>query len=102
VCVLKVKQRSNMKVIINSCYGGYGISETALQRYNATTLNPVTHEYDISRTDPILIKIIEELGDEANSQYSKLRIVEIPDNTDYTIENYDGLEHIAEVHKTWY
>lgn len=91
-----------MKVIINSCYGGYGISDIALERYNFITSKEIVHEYDISRTDPILIQIIEELGDKANSQYSKLKIVEIPNNTDYTIENYDGLEHIAEVHKTWY
>jgi hypothetical protein len=30
-----------------------------------------------------------------------LEIVEIPDDVEYTIEEYDGLEHIAEKHRTW-
>lgn len=31
----------------------------------------------------------------------KLRIVEIPDGTDYIVGEYDGSEHIAETHRTW-
>ena len=53
------------------------------------------------RTDPLLIKVIEELGDEASGSCAELRIVEIPDGIDYEIDEYDGLEHIAEVHRTW-
>ncbi len=30
-----------------------------------------------------------------------LKIVEIPAGTEYTIEEYDGIEHIAQVHNTW-
>ena len=56
---------------------------------------------DIPRDDPDLIKIIEKLGKKANNQFSDLKIVEIPDGTEYIIDEYDGLEHIAEKHKTW-
>lgn len=41
------------------------------------------------------------LGDKANGSCAKLQIVDIPNGTDYTIEEYDGNEHIAEKHRTW-
>ncbi len=53
------------------------------------------------RSDPDLIAVIEMLGDEANGKHAELKIVEIPDGTDYEISEYDGNEHIAEKHKTW-
>lgn len=54
-----------------------------------------------NRSHPLLVKVVEELGEDANTRYSKLKVVEVPDGVDYTIEEYDGLEHIAEVHRTW-
>lgn len=60
---------------------------------------------DIPRDDPDLIRVVKELGSGhrtgASGDCSELKIVEIPDNVDYTIEEYDGNEHIAEVHRTW-
>lgn len=56
---------------------------------------------DISRTDEDLIKVVEELGEEANTTCSTLRIIEIPDDIDWIIEEYDGMEWVAERHKTW-
>lgn len=53
------------------------------------------------RANPLLIQVIEELGDKASGSYSKLSIVEIPDDVEFTIEEYDGFEHVAEVHRTW-
>jgi hypothetical protein len=56
---------------------------------------------DISRNDPCLVQVVEELGKEANNRFSLLKVVEIPDNVEYTIEEYDGNEHIAEKHRIW-
>jgi len=54
------------------------------------------------RSDPLLIECIETLGSkEVSGSCAKLKIVEIPDDVEYSIEEYDGFEHIAEVHRTW-
>ena len=42
-----------------------------------------------------------ELGELANGPNAELKVVEIPDGIDWTIEEYDGVEWIAEVHRTW-
>lgn len=53
------------------------------------------------RTDKLLIQVIEELGEEANGSCASLKIIEIPDGIEYEISEYDGNEHIAEIHRTW-
>ena len=57
--------------------------------------------YGSDRNDPILIQTIEELGEEANGDFSKLAIIEIPDGVDWEIEEYDGWESIVEKHRSW-
>lgn len=54
-----------------------------------------------NRTDPKLIQAVEELGDAANGACAKLRVIEIPDDIDCIIEEYGGIEHVAEAHRTW-
>jgi hypothetical protein len=56
---------------------------------------------DVSRSDPDLVKVVEELGKEASGNCSELKIVEIPDNISYEIDEYDGMESIHEVHRSW-
>ena len=130
-----------MKVIINKCYGGFGLSNKAIIEYaklkgiklysEETSLLTTMHytipikEYkklyeqdkkkgnwkksnafcfsysDIERNDPLLVKVVESLGEEANGRFAELKIVEIPDGIKYSIEEYDGMEHIAEEHHTW-
>ena len=58
-------------------------------------------DYDLERSDPILVQVVEELGEASFGDYSELRIVEVPDDIEYSIKEYDGLEHIAESHRTW-
>lgn len=45
-----------------------------------------------AREDKTLIEVVEELGKEASGMYGELKIVEIPDNAFFIIDNYDGLE----------
>lgn len=56
---------------------------------------------DGSREHPLVIRVIEELGEKANGRFADLKIVEIPDDVEYEIAEYDGLEWVAEAHRTW-
>lgn len=136
-----------MKVVINTCYGGFDLSDEGMIRYGelkGLTVYPVKESFitsyyivspeervedigdafyklsveerraynqkrneqtiyagDFKRDDPALVQAVEELGDEANGQFAILKVVEIPDDAEYTIDEYDGMEHVAEVHRTW-
>lgn len=49
----------------------------------------------IQRHDPVLIQTIEHIND------GTIKIIEIPDDTNYIIETCNGIEWISENHKTW-
>jgi len=89
------------KIVINKCYGGFGLSQEAfieLQKLDSED-NPFYHRNN--RDSLKLIEVIEKLGSRANGQHSELKIVEIPDDVEYTIADYDGIEWVSEVHRTW-
>lgn len=90
-----------MKVAINACYGGFGLSEKAFELYKEKAQTDISYANDIKRDDPILIEVIEELDHEADTCFSNLKIVEIPDGVEWEVQEYDGYEHIAEKHRTW-
>ena len=91
-----------MKVLINNCYGGFGLSKVAMSRYvNETGIQPSMYDWKIDRTDPTLIAIVEEMGKASWGEYAELKVVEIPDGIEWEISEYDGMEHIAEEHRTW-
>ena len=56
---------------------------------------------DLERNDPILVQVVEEMGHDADGSCAALSVVEIPDGVEWVIEEYDGMEHIAEKHRTW-
>lgn len=56
----------------------------------------------IERDDPVLIQVIEELGEEANGIHAELAIVEIPEDVEYTIDEHCGVESVHETHRRWY
>lgn len=152
-----------MKVVINKCYGGFGLSPLACKEFaklkgkkcyffnfdfNQKKYVPLTmkeakinlffnvftvknpndykcekewnemtleekqkqnklfdefsmREHDIDRADVDLIKVVEKLGKKANSSFANLEIIDIPDDIEYNIEEYDGQEWISEKHRTW-
>lgn len=113
------------KVVINGDFGGFGLSKDAFRLYGKKAgLNLVEDEpdrfgfvhfyrdqihddnyfseYDIERSCPYLVATVEELGVKANGRYSSLKVVEIPEEVEFQIQEYDGKEWVAEVHRTWY
>lgn len=113
------------RVVINTCHGGFDLSDKALRllfkkknwilvedmskgysytvHYRQTDEgNEYFHPDFLPRIDPDLIAVIEELGEEADGDHAKIKIVEIPDDIEWYIEEYDGLEWVAEKHRTWY
>ena len=92
-----------MKVVINRCYGGFGLSDDALNEYKSRKgiTDSDFYYYGISRDCPVLVEMLEEQGTAINTGYSDLKVVEIPDEVDWYIEEYDGMEWVAEKHRTW-
>lgn len=101
------------KVVYNACYGGFSISDEATRMYLDLRGLKYTEEKtkwgisfevqghpsfygrsDIERNDPILVQVVETLGDKANGDGAKLRIEDIPKGTLYRISEYDGYESI--------
>ena len=83
------------KVVINNCYGGFGLSEKAIQRYNEISDRNIDSwdALELPRHDPALVQAVEELGQDANGRNACLLVQEIPGNR-YLIEEYDGAETI--------
>ena len=99
-----------MKVVINKCYGGFSVSEAVYNElgvewdgygYLAGDWKDYDCGSDILRVDPELVAAVEKLGSAANGSYAELEIVDVPDDASWHIEEYDGIERIAEDHKTW-
>ena len=86
------------KIVYNACFGGYGLSEAAILRYaeitGANWPRGRFSVYDIERTDPALVQVVEELGEAANGRSAALRIAEVPAGTLYRIDEYDGVESV--------
>ncbi len=96
-----------MKVVINRCFGGFSISqhfaaELGMPSHVSSFGGKTYYECrdDSLRTDPRVIKAIED-GRNINGDCAELAIVEIPDDVDWEIDEYDGSEWVAEKHRTW-
>lgn len=59
------------------------------------------HEDNIPRDDPALLQVVEEMGWDANTEFACLKVVEVPDDVEWEIAEYDGSEWVAEKHRTW-
>ena len=93
-----------MFIVINDRYGGFDLSREALENYckaKGILDTDTYHRHSIDRCDSTLVEIVRTMGDRANSRYSRLKIVEIPDGTEYLIQEHAGMEWIAESHRTW-
>ena len=87
------------KVVINVCYGGFGLSPKAIDELGMK--KEEFNSWGIKRDNPNLVKVVETLGSRANGVHAKLRVVEIPDDIEWEIDEYDGQETINEAHRSW-
>jgi hypothetical protein len=98
------------KIVLNRCYGGFGISEKAVEwlqangassekvRVQDSGLTSAKWVYTVcvlERHDTLLVKCVETLGEAASGDCARLEIVEI-DQPLYRITEYDGAESIEE------
>lgn len=101
-----------MKIVINKCYGGFGLSQAVYaelgikwDNYGYISnkhLGIESDNYMAYRQSPRLIAAIEKVGeDKASGGLAKVCVVEIPDGIEYDIEEYDGQESIHEKHRSW-
>ena len=109
-----------MKIVINDGYGGFDLSEQAVEQYaqrKGLTLflwregvekvyytKPKKERIDnkdglwplsrIPRNDSILIDIVRKLGKQADTVYSHLAIIDVDTNKNWCIVEDDGKEHV--------
>jgi hypothetical protein len=83
------REEIKMKIVTNSCYGGFSLPEEFCNLYGFSTYG------DIERTDPRLIGFVESKGGCVKEHCACLVVDEIPDEaTDWEISDYDGYESI--------
>jgi hypothetical protein len=127
-----------VRVVYNSCYGGFSLSREACERYwelqgkqvwiedlswgftvwlvppeervfqkewrlmtqderiayNRKYNEQTWYDRNVSRHDPILVQVVEELGDKADGMCAKLAIAEV--SGPYRIDEYDGYETVKQ------
>jgi hypothetical protein len=117
-----------MDIVINAGVGGFSLSRGAFLRlrelgHKGSLEEPDVGEpwpereglptivredtgffaYDIERNDPLLLRVVRELGERANGAAANLVIVTIPDGIAWEIAVHeDGSEHVAEQHRCWF
>ena len=89
-----------MKVVINKCFGGFGLSKEAYKFLNIPW-DGYGYDFMDDRSNSTLVKCVEALGDKASGELSHLKVVEIPDDVEWEIAEYDGLESVVEKHREW-
>jgi len=71
----------------------------AITGWGLLAFDPARHPL---RDDPMLIRVVNELGADANGIYADLRIVEIPAGVDVYVDALeDGSEVVRERHRIW-
>ena len=101
-----------MKVAINKCWGGFGVSKEVYKELGIKwdgygyigndDLGIKNDDYNAFRSDPKFISALEKVGkDRCSGNLAKVVIIEIPDGIEFEIDNYDGQESIHEKHRSW-
>jgi len=114
------KSKKGYKVVLNSCYGGFGLSEEAIQMLidkhgleldseldygyvDNDDFGIEDENYEAYRMDKRLVSVVEELGvKKASGKHAELRVVVVPDEVvevhGWHIDDYDGCESVHQSH----
>lgn len=101
-----------MKIVLNKCFGGFGVTEPVYKELGLEWDGygcPGNEDFGIEdnndmayRSDPKLIAAIEKVGiKESSGSLADLQIVDIPDDIEWHIDEYDGIETVHESHRSW-
>ena len=88
-------------IVINKRHSGFSMSEAGIAHYNSLSGLDLVYSYSIQRDDPFLVQTIKDMGADAAGSLSVLALVDIPDDVEWEIGEYDGFEWVAEKHRTW-
>ena len=89
-----------MRIVINECFGGYSLSEEAYKYLDIEWTGYGSAFWD-DRSNPKLVECVEALGKKSWGGYAELGIIDSPDDVDWFIDEYDGMEEIHENHRSW-
>jgi hypothetical protein len=103
-----------MKIVINCWYGEFSVSNAVMKELklpgrkgnwnfpNNATFEITSDNINQYRTHTPLIEAIEKIGNpRCNGPHANLAIIKIPDDVNWEIQEYNGLETIHEIHRTW-
>ena len=82
--------QSQVKVVANGSYGGYGFNDLGYEIFNKLGISEPLH---LERHDPILIMVVEKIGNLISGSGCDFYIETIKGN-EYRISEYDGSETI--------
>jgi hypothetical protein len=91
------EQRKRDGVLIDESTEWWSTSLERRQAHNAYYTNNTISRRDMPRTDPVLVAVVEELGEAANGRVASLAIRELPEGTKYRIDEHDGNERVVTV-----
>ncbi len=112
------KKIKGYKVVLNSCFGGFSISEEAIEMLNDKydlnidrdfgylgneDLGIDDENFEAYRMDKRLVAVVEKLGvKRASGRMAALRIVDVPDEVvevhGWHVDDYDGCESVHQSH----
>ena len=101
-----------MKIVLNKCYGGFSLTKAVFAELGLDyddfgyldndDFNIVSDNYLAYRAEPKLIAAIEKIGlKDSTGVLASLEIVNIPDDIDWFIDEYNGIETVHEEHQSW-
>lgn len=87
-----------MKIVINKCYGGFGLSEKAMNALGFAHMWEARQFFEEHRNDERLVALVQYDAKGMSGICADLDVVEIPDDaTDWRVDEYDGMESVTYV-----